>query len=266
MNNILPILDIGSAIVYAAAAGRTLKVPFEGLRDATFKALIVGALFLQGAAFALRWTIAGYPPVVAWQHAVIFSTMLALAFLTLVSIRSTHWNRLFPAAALYAALLGFWAGTSPAGLDPLPFSLRSGWLFFHASAAALGQGAFLIAGSASTMQLIGGRMARFRQRDEGLEELSIRAMIAAVLFWGGMIVAGALWADDAWGRYWGWDPIEVWSLLIWLLAALHVHVYFAWKSLHGIFLASFAIFLMLLARFALWAIAVLHQTIHWYGR
>jgi ABC-type transport system involved in cytochrome c biogenesis permease subunit len=116
------------------------------------------------------------------------------------------------------------------------------------------------------MRLIGQRIARFEKEISLFDELGVRAMIAAVLLWGAMIIGGALWADDAWGRYWGWDPVEVWSLLIWLLAALHIHIYFGWKSLHGRFLAGYAILLMLLARFALWAIAALHQTIHWYGR
>ncbi|MFZ1730792.1 MAG: cytochrome c biogenesis protein CcsA [Bacteroidota bacterium] len=266
MNSFLVSLDIGSALLYGTLVLLLLRSKDDSVRKQLPVAVFVGALTLQFSGFVLRWSIAGYPPVVAWQHAILFSTMLAMGFLLLENAVSGKWRNLLPVAASYAALLCLWAGLSPASLSPLPLSLRSGWLFIHASAAALGQAAFFTGAAASTTRILGSYSPRFSSHAPLMEELSIRAMIAAVLFWGAMIIGGALWADDAWGRYWGWDPVEVWSLLIWLLAALHVHIYFGWKSLHGNFLAIYAILLMVLARFALFVIAALHQTIHWYGR
>ncbi|MBE0644305.1 MAG: cytochrome c biogenesis protein CcsA [Bacteroidetes bacterium] len=266
MNALLSFLDLGSAVLYAAVAVLAFFENGVASRKNYLFPVLATVLLFQIVAFGGRWYAAGYIPAVAWQHAILFSTLLTMSFLFFAVVRNTHWRVILPTAALYSSFLCLWAGLSPANLAALPLSLRSGWLYVHASSAALGQAAFLTAASASSMQLLGMGGKRFSAKVSVTEELSIRAMIASVLFWGGMIIAGALWADDAWGRYWGWDPIEIWSLLIWLLAALHLHAYFAWKSLHGAVLASSAIVLMLLARFALWLIALFHQTIHWYGR
>lgn len=266
MNILLPILDITATVIFAVLAVLAMKTRQAAHPSRADVVLLFSAVSFQVAAFALRWSIAGYPPVVAWQHAVTFSVLIAMSFLLLSVTVSPSWSGILPAAGSLAALLTAWASFSHGKLGPLPLSLRSGWLFVHGSAAALAQAAFLIAASAAIMRLVSRQLNFGEQFIRVTEEYSIRAVIAAVLFWGAMIIGGALWADAAWGRYWGWDPVEVWSLLIWLLAALHVHLFFGWKSLHGKFLAVYSIILMLLARFALWAIAALHQTIHWYGR
>jgi ABC-type transport system involved in cytochrome c biogenesis permease subunit len=80
-----------------------------------------------------------------------------------------------------------------------------------------------------------------------------------------MIVAGAIWAKDLWGNYWGWDPVEVWSLISWLLYGLSIHlkVTLGWK---GRRLAWIMIFLILTVIITYWGIdIVVENTRHIFG-
>ena len=65
-----------------------------------------------------------------------------------------------------------------------------------------------------------------------LENLTVRFVLVGFLFWGIMIATGAIWANEAWGRYWSWDPIETWSLIVWIIYAVYLHVRFTLKW-HG---------------------------------
>jgi ABC-type transport system involved in cytochrome c biogenesis permease subunit len=76
-----------------------------------------------------------------------------------------------------------------------------------------------------------------------------------------MIVSGAIWAEESWGRYWSWDPIETWSLIVWLIYAVYLHLRYTmhWK---GQRLAWYAIISMPIALFCLVGIPTVYDTIH----
>ena len=56
-----------------------------------------------------------------------------------------------------------------------------------------------------------------------LEALSFRVNAVAFVLWTFTVMAGAVWAEHAWGRYWGWDPKEVWSFIVWVIYAAYLH-------------------------------------------
>jgi len=94
-----------------------------------------------------------------------------------------------------------------------------------------------------------------------LDDLSYRFIGAGFIFLGIMIVAGAIWANEAWGRYWGWDPIETWSLISWVVYAvyLHVRLTLGWRGRRAAWFAAAALPIVL---FTLIGVPVAYQSIH----
>ena len=126
--------------------------------------------------------------------------------------------------------------SSPEARD-LPPTLRSIWLAFHVFFNKLAVGAFILSAAAAIILLrqLQGASSRFLDRVPGpevVEAYTIRFLGFGFVFWTTTVVAGAIWANESWGRYWGWDPIEVWSLVTWLCygTLLHVKLFFRLKA------------------------------------
>ncbi|MDP9821689.1 c-type cytochrome biogenesis protein CcsB [Nocardioides massiliensis] len=130
---------------------------------------------------------------------------------------------------------------------PLMPSLQSPWLIIHVFAAILATGAFTVAGMASIIYLIKESRARKgKVRPRGyldripslpaLDRVAYRVTAFAFPVWTfGVLIAGPIWAENAWGRYWGWDPKEVWSFITWVVFAayLHARATRGWKGRHA---------------------------------
>jgi cytochrome c-type biogenesis protein CcsB len=116
---------------------------------------------------------------------------------------------------------------------PLPPALQSAWLVIHVLVAVLATGFFAIGAGLSIMQLLRSRAAaskaeglRFVHTLPGastLESLAYRVNVVGFVFWTFTLIAGAIWAERAWARYWGWDTKEVWTFIIWTLFAGYIH-------------------------------------------
>ena len=124
---------------------------------------------------------------------------------------------------------------------PLVPALRSTWLVVHVSAAILSGGVFLLANTLAATYLWLDRMESKGSRNnfarrlpslETLDQLTYRLVAFVFPLWTFAIVAGAIWAEAAWGRYWGWDPKETWAFITWILYAgyLHARVTAGWKG------------------------------------
>jgi len=118
-------------------------------------------------------------------------------------------------------------------VTPLPPALQSYWLIIHVFVASLGTGFFAIGAVLSILQLLRQRrehdgLARAGWLDSipaaaKLETLGYRINIIGFVFWTFTLIAGAIWAEHAWGRYWGWDTKEVWTFVIWVVYAGYIH-------------------------------------------
>ncbi len=118
-------------------------------------------------------------------------------------------------------------------------ALQSNWLAIHVSLAALGEGAFAIACAVSIMYMIKswfsrrGKELSFFPSLGVLDDINYKAVsIGYPLFTLGALFAGSIWAYKAWGTFWGWDPKEVGSLIIWLFYTgyLHARLQRDWKG------------------------------------
>jgi cytochrome c-type biogenesis protein CcsB len=115
---------------------------------------------------------------------------------------------------------------------PLVPSLHSVWFVIHITAAAISGSAFNIGGLISILYLIkkraedrgtvGSVLARLPEARR-MDVIAYRVLAFAFPLWTFTIAAGAIWAEYAWGRYWGWDPKETWALVTWVIFACYLH-------------------------------------------
>jgi cytochrome c-type biogenesis protein CcsB len=134
---------------------------------------------------------------------------------------------------------------------PLVPALKSTWLIIHVSAAIISGGVFLLANSIAGAYLI---LDRYEQKGvrpiwaqklpslEVLDNLSYRLVALVFPLWTFAVIAGAIWAESAWGRYWGWDPKETWAFITWVAYAayLHARVTVGWRGRKAAWLCLFA--------------------------
>jgi cytochrome c-type biogenesis protein CcsB len=124
---------------------------------------------------------------------------------------------------------------------PLVPALQSTWLVVHVFAAILSGGVFLLSNTIAATYLWLDYMERKGERTafakrlptlEVLDQLSYRLVAFVFPLWTFAVIAGAIWAEAAWGRYWGWDPKETWAFITWILYAayLHARVTAGWKG------------------------------------
>jgi ABC-type transport system involved in cytochrome c biogenesis permease subunit len=235
----LPLL--WSALLAYVAAGSTaiVAVALERRPERWILVLLLAGVSLHGASIAARWVAVGHGPFITLFEILssnIFSLTLvfAIAYWRIPAVR--------PAAAFVAPVLFImmgWLLVTHPGEGHFPPTYRTIWLYVHVALGKVFLGAVLVAVGLSGMIL-----ARL-PRAEALEELAFRFMAIGFVFETLMLISGAIWAQDAWGRYWAWDPLETWAFLTWLSLAAFLHARIAFR------VGPRASALMILAVFAL---------------
>ena len=212
--------------------------------------LLLGGLVLRGL-----W--AGRVP---WGNMYEFSLSSAAGILAVYLVISTRrdlrWLGLFVTGAtlLTLGLAVTVLYTEAAQLVP---ALKSWWLLIHVSAAVICGGAFTVAAGITLLYLWRDRAER-RGRVSGmvaklpdavrLDTLAYRILAFAFPLWTFAVIAGAIWAENAWGRYWGWDPKETWAFITWVIYAgyLHARATAGWRGRRAAYISllGFAAFLI----------------------
>ncbi len=193
----------------------------------SFFTLLVGVV--------LRGLWAGRVP---WGNMYEFSITAALGilgvFLALSTRRDLRWLGLFVVipALLTLGLAVTVLYTEAAQLVP---ALKSYWLVIHVSAAIICSGAFTLAAATAGLSLVRGRAERRAggspvtgwaarvPESAKLQVMTNRVVAFTFPLWTFAVVAGAIWAENAWGRYWGWDPKETWAFITWVVFAAYLH-------------------------------------------
>jgi len=210
------------------------KKPLPG-RLATWTVFL--AVICNTIGIIMRWVESyrlgiGHAPLSnLYESLIFFSWTIAVVYLV---IEKKYGNRIIGAFTTPLAFLAMaYASMSPNISDqiqPLLPALKSNWLIAHVMACFIGYAAFAIAFGMSCMYL-------FKQKDTEeknyllahfpntkiLEELNHQMIMFGFLFLTTGIITGAVWANSAWGRYWGWDPKETWSLITWFIYATLLH-------------------------------------------
>ncbi|WP_061300485.1 cytochrome c biogenesis protein CcsA [Herbidospora cretacea] len=119
--------------------------------------------------------------------------------------------------------LGFAARVLYTQAGPVVPALDSYWVAIHVTAAVAASGLFIVGGVAAALFLIRGDGPSRLPARADLERVAHRVIVIAFPIWTFAVISGALWADKAWGRYWGWDPKEVWAFITWVAYAAYLH-------------------------------------------
>lgn len=165
--------------------------------------------------------------------AVVLVAVVAYVVLALRSPALRHIG-VFVLAAVVLGMVGTGLFLYVEG-GPLIAALRSSWLAIHVSAAIIGFGVFLVSGIAAALYLVRTKDEQKPAEERGtgfvsrlpassvLDRLAHRTAVFGFPIWTFAVIAGAIWAESAWGRFWGWDPKETWSFIAWVVYAGYLH-------------------------------------------
>lgn len=208
--------------------------------------LTVLGLVFHVAADVLRGIAAGRVPWSNMYEFALTGTMLVVAVYLIVLFRYDLRFLGSFVTGLAIVLLGGAALAYYVEVVPLADPLKSVWLVIHVFVASLATAVFALAFALSVLQLMQARRQRLTaaagaQADgagdvktgprflrtlpgaDALESLAYRFAIVGFILWTFTLIAGSIWANDAWGRYWGFDTKEVWTFVIWTLYAGYIH-------------------------------------------
>ena len=192
------------------------------------------------AGILMRWVESyqmgiGHAPLSnLYESLVFFAWSIALLY---IFIEWKYKNRVFGilSTALACGAMAY-ASLKPDQIQPLIPALKSNWLIAHVFTCFIGYASFAIAFGISLIYLLrrfGGPALLDRlPADNLLDELTHQLVMFGFIFLSAGIITGSVWANSAWGRYWGWDPKETWSLITWFVYAglLHARFMRGWQG------------------------------------
>ncbi|MFD6888445.1 c-type cytochrome biogenesis protein CcsB [Streptomyces sp. NPDC059957] len=239
------------------AAGGTVQGDLYGRIAVSLTTL--GFLLAAAGVVARAMSVERAPWGNMYEFSITFSTVAVGTYLLLLALKkNVRWLGLFLVTTVLLDL-GIATTVLYTDSDQLVPALKSYWLLIHVSTAIICGAVFYIGAAGAVLYLFrdsyeaklvrGGKPGRFATSvmerfpsAASLDKFSYRINAAVFPLWTFTIIAGAIWAGDAWGRYWGWDPKEVWSFVTWVAYAcyLHARATAGWKGRKAAYLALFA--------------------------
>ena len=169
-------------------------------------------------------------------------------------------------SAAVAFLLWYTFDREAHHIQPLVPALQSYWMKIHVPANFVGYGAFSLAAMIGVAHLLvsKGMLASRLPALEVLDDVMYKAIAIGFAFFTIATILGAMWAAEAWGGYWSWDPKETWALIVWLNYAAWLHMRLV-KGLRGPILAWWAVVGLLVTVFAFLGVNMFLSGLHSYG-
>lgn len=217
-----------------AAAGLVGGTPGrDGSRELRGPWLEAGVTLIA-IGLALRWSRLGHGPFLN-MFEILASSLFSLGLIYAFACRRRSTGQAAGALVVLPvlALMGLWMLTTDPADTHFPPTYDTPVLWFHVLLGKIFLGCALVATGLAGVVLLRrspaapARLAR-GPSDLLLEQQAWRVMQVALVFETLMLVAGAVWAQDAWGRYWAWDPLETWAFLTWLLLVGAIHARRVW--------------------------------------
>lgn len=227
-------------------------------------------LLPHSAGLLLRWIESGHGPYITFYEITTSDTWVAVVTFLLVQYRYPRLRSLgvlvMPVSFL---LIGLGVMSSPQIYD-IPTTFRTYWLIIHILFAKLAFGSILVATGLAIFYLLKtrsgeGKLIRWIEHStpshDLMDELSYKFIAFGFIHLSIMIAAGSIWAEYAWGRYWGWDPVETWALISWLIYGLYLHLRLivGWR---GHKLAWYAVGAFIVLLFSVFGVVYLYHSVH----
>lgn len=234
--------------------------------------ILICSGILQTLYIVSRYILAGHTPITSQHEAVFFFSWSATwAYL------SFRWRYTVKNFGTFVSILIFCllliSSLSSREVTPLLPALQSAWLPIHAGVSILAYGFLSLAFCGGVMYLLQERelkskkfgffFERFPSLDS-LDQLNSHCITAGFVFLTLGIVTGSVWARQAWGTYWQWDPKESWSLITWFLYLVQIHQRFSvgWRGKRAAVMAIIGFGAVV---FTLWGVTYLLGGVHSYG-
>ncbi|MDR2550498.1 MAG: c-type cytochrome biogenesis protein CcsB [Desulfobulbus sp.] len=231
--------------------------------------LAVAGTCAQTVAIGLRWHESyqmgvGHAPLTNMYESLVFFAWCTACFYLALEYRfKTRIMGAFvmPCVAVAMAYASF-ADRIDSRISPLIPALQSNWLIAHVVTCFIGYAAFAVAGALGVMYLLKQSAENKPQHTNRnmtdalpslpvIDDLTYKTIVFGFMWLSAGIITGAVWANEAWGTYWSWDPKETWSIITWFLYALTLHARFtrgwrgrriAWLAMLGFVAVFFTYF------------------------
>ena len=234
----------GGVVADAEGPGVLAQAPIAPLGERVGKAglglvyLGIGLLFACIVLRGLATSRAPWGNMYEFINLTSFCGLVAAAVVLRKPQYRALWVFVLVPVLILLTVSGKWLYTHAAPVMP---ALQSYWLPIHVSVVSLGSGVFLVAGVASILFLLKtskygepapgqtappGILSRIVSRlpdAQTLDRIAYRTTIFGFPVFGFGVIFGAIWAEEAWGRYWGWDPKETVSFIAWVIYAAYLH-------------------------------------------
>ncbi len=230
--------------------------------------LLWAALIFSSATLGVRWYAVGHGPYISRYEVFLSNTWVATV---LYLFFSWLWPVLRVLAAFVVPMLFLGLGAvymSPSEVVYLSPSQRSSWLIVHIAFAKLTSAAILVATGLAAALLLQEKKSHWLPRIQSrlpapskCDELMYKLTVCAFLFTSIMIISGSIWGNQLWGRYWGWDPLETWSLVLWLVYGLFLHLRITYKF-KGVKSSYYILFAFIFTAGSFFVLPYVLDTIH----
>lgn len=237
-----------------------------------------GAVVMGFTGMLVRWyesyllgaDIGHIPVSNLYEVFILFSMITALFYLYYEQQYKTKQLGPFVMLVISAAvgfLIWYTVKRDAAEIQPLVPALQSWWMKIHVPANFIGYGTFSLSAMVGVAYLLKskGFLADRLPALEVLDDVMYKAITVGFAFFTIATILGALWAADAWGGYWSWDPKETWALIVWLNYAAWLHMRLM-KGLRGQVAAWWAVIGLLVTTFAFLGVNMFLSGLHSYGK
>jgi cytochrome c-type biogenesis protein CcsB len=243
----------------------------------TASAMTWSAVTLGFIGLMVRWyesyligTDVGHIPVSnLYEVFVLFCLITAMLYLYYEARYQTRQMGAFVLLVISAAvgfILWYAFDRGAQDIQPLVPALKSWWMKLHVPANFIGYGSFSISAMLGAAYLLAQRgiLASRLPKLEVIDDMMYKSIAIGFAFFTIATILGAMWAAEAWGGYWSWDPKETWALIVWLNYAAWLHIRLV-KGLRGPMLAWWALVGLIVTTFAFLGVNMFLSGLHSYG-
>jgi cytochrome c-type biogenesis protein CcsB len=230
---------------------------------------LVGLLVRWYESYLISPDVGHIPISNLYEVFILFSIITALLYLHYENRYQNRQMGAFVLPVISAAvgfLLWYTFDRQAQNIQPLVPALQSYWMKIHVPANFIGYGSFSLAAMIGVAYLLAskGILASRLPKLEILDDVMYKAIAVGFGFFTIATILGALWAAEAWGGYWSWDPKETWALIVWLNYAAWLHIRLV-KGLRGPMLAWWAVIGLFVTVFAFLGVNMFLSGLHSYG-